>query len=59
MAKTGDRVLWRTLGEAYDQQWTAATDDDDNKMFAKLLLQKLQIFLDFDSRKKSPWQTQW
>ena len=23
MAKTGDRVLWRTLGEAYVQQWTA------------------------------------
>jgi hypothetical protein len=23
MAKTGDRALWRTLGEAYVQQWTA------------------------------------
>ena len=23
MAKTWDRVLWRTLGEAYVQQWTA------------------------------------
>ena len=22
MTKTGDRVLWRTLGEAYVQQWT-------------------------------------
>ena len=22
MAKTGDRALWRTLGEAYVQQWT-------------------------------------
>ena len=23
MAKTGDQVLWRTLGEAYVQQWPA------------------------------------
>ena len=28
MAKTGDRVLWRTLGEAYVQQWTQKADDD-------------------------------
>ena len=30
MAKTRDRVLWRTLGEAYVQQWTADDDDDDD-----------------------------
>ena len=32
MVKTGDRVLWRTLGEAYVQQWTAMCDDDDDFM---------------------------
>ena len=26
----GDRVLWRTLGEAYVQQWTAIGDDGDD-----------------------------
>ena len=30
MTKTGGRVLWRTLGEAYLQQWTADDDDDIN-----------------------------
>ena len=31
MAKTGDRVLLRTLGEAYVQQCTAIADDDDDE----------------------------
>lgn len=42
MDESSDRLLWQSLGEAYDQQWTSPSyyDNDDDSNYTTFQLKK-------------------